>query len=60
MNHDDLSVFLLPAFSDHDAGTFQKILEEGVVTVITTPTIMESFLRKYQAISGIDSAFLKV
>jgi len=31
--------------ADHDAGTFQKILEEGKVTIYATETVMMSFLR---------------
>ena len=45
--------------ADHDAGTFQKILQEGRVTLLTTPTIMGSFLRKYSALSGLNQEFLK-
>lgn len=45
--------------ADHDAGTFQKILEESRITVMTTPTILGSFLRKYSAISGIGEDILR-
>lgn len=45
--------------SDHDAGTFQKILCEKRIVVMTTKTIYESFIRKYSALSGIDDNFLK-
>ena len=45
--------------ADHDAGTFQKILREGRVTLMTTPTIMYSFLRKYAALSGLELEFLR-
>jgi phosphoribosyl 1,2-cyclic phosphodiesterase len=38
---------------DHDAGAFQKILDTDKVEVITTQTIMGSFLRKYSAITGL-------
>ncbi len=40
-------VILTHCHADHDAGTFQKILEEFPVTIHTTLTVMESFLRKY-------------
>lgn len=40
--------------ADHDAGTFQKILEESKIVVMATPTVMGSFLRKYSALSGLD------
>lgn len=46
------SIILTHCHADHDAGTFQKILEEGRVTIYTTKTVMESFLRKYSAFSG--------
>ena len=44
--------------ADHDAGTFQKILCHGKITLITTRTIKDSFLRKYAAITGFDNEFL--
>lgn len=47
------------AHADHDAGTFQKILCEKRIVVMTTKTIYESFIRKYSALSGIDDNFLK-
>ena len=46
------SIILTHCHADHDAGTFQKILEESRVTIYTTKTVMESFLRKYSAFSG--------
>lgn len=46
------SIILTHCHADHDAGTFQKILEEERITVYTTPTIISSFLRKYSAFSG--------
>ena len=54
-----VGVIVTHCHADHDAGTFQKILQEGRVTLMTTPTIMGSFLRKYSALSGLDQAFLK-
>jgi len=45
--------------ADHDAGTFQKILCEKRIVVITTTTIYESFIRKYSALSGIDADLLR-
>jgi CRP-like cAMP-binding protein len=44
------SIILTHCHADHDAGTFQKIMEEGKITVYTTKTIMGSFLRKYAAL----------
>ncbi|TVQ26084.1 MAG: cAMP/cGMP-dependent 3',5'-cyclic-AMP/GMP phosphodiesterase [Spirochaetaceae bacterium] len=53
------SIILTHCHADHDAGTFQKILQEGRVTVYTTPTIMQGFLRKYASFSGEHPDFLK-
>ena len=46
------SIILTHAHADHDAGTLQKILEEGKITIYTTPTVRESFLRKYSSMTG--------
>ena len=51
-------IILTHTHADHDAGTFQKILSEGRITVMTTPTIMNSFLRKYSAICDVDIPLL--
>jgi len=53
------SIILTHCHADHDAGTFQKILEETKVTIYTTPTIMASFIRKYSALTRIPSSTLK-
>ncbi len=47
------SIILTHCHADHDAGTFQKILEEGKITIYTTETAMYSFLRKYSALTKI-------
>lgn len=47
------SIILTHCHADHDAGTFQKILEEGKVTIYTTVTIMDSFIRKYHSLTQI-------
>jgi len=52
------SIILTHCHADHDAGTFQKILEEGKVTVYATETVMMSFLRKYSALSGVGIPYL--
>ncbi len=39
--------------ADHDAGTMQKILEGDLVTIYTTQTVMDGWLRKYSALTGI-------
>lgn len=46
-------IILTHCHADHDAGTFQKILEESKVTIHTTTTVMESFLRKYCELTEI-------
>jgi len=51
-------VILTHCHADHDAGTFQKILKEGRVMLMTTRTISDSFIRKYAVISGFTEAFL--
>lgn len=53
------AVIVTHCHADHDAGTFQKVLQEGRVTLLTTRTIMSSFLRKYSALSGLDKPFLE-
>ena len=46
-------IILTHCHADHDAGTFQKILEEVSVYIHTTETIMDSFIRKYTALTGV-------
>jgi CRP-like cAMP-binding protein len=53
------SIILTHCHADHDAGTFQKILEEGKITVYSTITIMNSFLRKYAALADVSTEYLK-
>lgn len=43
-------IIITHCHADHDAGTFQKILESNRVEIITTKTIMGSFIRKYASI----------
>jgi CRP-like cAMP-binding protein/phosphoribosyl 1,2-cyclic phosphodiesterase len=52
-------VILTHCHADHDAGTFQKLLEEGQVRLFTTPHILGSFLRKYSALSGLSQDTLR-
>ncbi len=47
------SIILTHCHADHDAGTFQKILEEGKITIYSTETVMHSFIRKYTALTRI-------
>ncbi|MFB5649769.1 cAMP/cGMP-dependent 3',5'-cyclic-AMP/GMP phosphodiesterase [Leptospira wolffii] len=46
-------VILTHCHADHDAGTFQKIMEENKITIHATATVMESFIRKYSALTKI-------
>ena len=39
--------------ADHDSGILQKLLEEKKIHLYTTETIMESFVRKYQSLTGL-------
>lgn len=52
------SIILTHCHADHDAGTFQKILEEGKITIYSTRTVMMSFLRKYAALTGVTTDYL--
>ncbi len=46
------SIILTHCHADHDAGTLQKILEEGKITIYSTKTVMRSFLKKYSSLTG--------
>jgi len=46
------SIILTHCHADHDAGTFQKILREEKITIYTTKTVINSFLRKYSSLTG--------
>ncbi len=52
-------VILTHCHADHDSGVFAKLLEEGRTRLVTTPTILASFLKKYSALSGIDEEALR-
>lgn len=45
--------------ADHDAGTLQKLLEEGRIRLHTTPTIINSFVRKYRGLLGLNGEQLR-
>lgn len=45
--------------ADHDAGAFQKLLESEKIELITTRTIMESFVRKYSAMTDFTTEYIK-
>ena len=51
-------IILTHTHADHDAGTFQKILEEFPVTIHTTETVMDSFIRKYTALTKMSKTQL--
>jgi len=47
--------------ADHDSGILQKLIEEKRINLYTTETVMESFARKYQSLTGLDySAFMRL
>lgn len=54
-----VGIILTHCHADHDAGAFQKVLTGSPVVVITTPTIYESFIRKYAALSALSPALLR-
>ncbi len=47
-------ILLTHCHADHDSGTLQKIMEEGRVRLHTTSTVMESFVRKYRSLIGLE------
>ena len=49
-------LILTHCHADHDAGTLQKILQEGRVSLYTTPTIVDNFVSKYAPLTGMTSA----
>ncbi len=53
------SVIITHCHADHDQGTLQKLLEEGQVQLITTSLILNSFLAKYSALTGLSKDFLR-
>lgn len=52
-------ILLTHCHADHDSGTLQKVMEEGRVRLHTTPTVEESFVRKYRSLLGLDSRELE-
>jgi len=47
-------IIITHCHADHDAGALQKLLSGNKIELITTPTIMGSFIRKYAAICKMD------
>ena len=52
-------IIITHCHADHDAGSFQKILMAHQVEIVTSPTIMGSFLRKYSAMTGFSIKQMK-
>lgn len=52
------NIILTHCHADHDAGTLQKILQEGKVNLYSTNTIYNSFVRKAEALTGIEESRL--
>lgn len=52
-------VMITHCHADHDAGAFQKVLTGSRLSVITTPSIYKSFIRKYSALSGLSPSLLQ-
>jgi CRP-like cAMP-binding protein/glyoxylase-like metal-dependent hydrolase (beta-lactamase superfamily II) len=46
-------IILSHCHADHDSGAFHKILESQPVELLSTETILRSFLRKYAAITSV-------
>jgi len=53
------AIILTHCHADHEVGTIQKMVTEDKIVLLTTKTIMESFLRKYEAVTGLDREFLQ-
>jgi len=54
-----VAIIVTHIHADHDGGAFQKLLTGSRVSVITTPTIYKSFIRKYAALSGLSPSILR-
>ena len=53
------AIILSHCHADHDAGTFQKMITEHKVELLTSATIFESFKRKYSSISNLTPEFIE-
>lgn len=53
------AIILTHCHADHDSGTLQKIMLEGKITLYTTPTVFNSFIRKSAALIHIDRSRLQ-
>lgn len=54
-----MGIIITHCHADHDAGAFQKVMRGSRVAIITTPTIYDSFIRKYSALSGLKASLLR-
>jgi len=52
-------IILTHCHADHDAGTLQKIFQEGKIHLYTTRTIYGSFMKKAAALTGIEAGLLE-
>ncbi|KAM9981448.1 hypothetical protein ACTFIY_003754 [Dictyostelium cf. discoideum] len=52
-------IILTHCHADHDSGILQKIIERNKVTLYTTKTINESYMRKLKALTGLPEQSLK-
>jgi len=50
------ALILTHCHADHDAGTLQKLFEEQKIPIYTSRTIMDGFVRKAAAITGLTPA----
>lgn len=53
------TLVLTHCHADHDAGTLQKVLEEGQVTIMATKTVMGSFVKKYASLMGVPASMFR-
>jgi CRP-like cAMP-binding protein len=53
------AIILTHCHADHDSGTLQKIMLEGRITLYTTPTVFNSFIRKSAALIHIGKSRLQ-
>ena len=51
-------ILLTTTYSDTDLGVLQKFVESKRMEIISTKTIIDSFLRKYSGISQIPVEFM--
>ncbi|EGC32912.1 hypothetical protein DICPUDRAFT_56777 [Dictyostelium purpureum] len=52
-------IILTHCHADHDSGILQKIIERNKVTLYTTKTINESYMRKLKALTGTKKKYLR-